>query len=179
MTHKILIVDDDPTQRRILEELVKRYGFDTVTADGASQGLDILEASRSKPVDLIILDLVMPEIDGLEFLERLSAHRTTVPVIVQTAQGSIETVVKAMRAGADDFVVKPINPERLKISIQNLLKVNALTEEVKRLNQIWVTLLLVLVKMLPVFMKKLVYMMKLLILQKISISIFERIIISN
>ena len=111
MTHKILIVDDDPTQRRILEELVKRYGFDTVTADGASQGLDILEASRSKPVDLIILDLVMPEIDGLEFLERLSAHRTTVPVIVQTAQGSIETVVKAMRAGADDFVVKPINPE--------------------------------------------------------------------
>ncbi|MGB5215027.1 MAG: response regulator, partial [Anderseniella sp.] len=135
MAHKILIVDDDPAQRRILEELVKRYGFETVTADGASQGLDILEASRSKPVDLIILDLVMPEIDGLEFLERLSAYRTSVPVIVQTAQGSIETVVKAMRAGADDFVVKPVNPERLKVSIQNLLKVNALTEEVKRLNQ--------------------------------------------
>jgi DNA-binding NtrC family response regulator len=77
----------------------------------------------------------MPEIDGLEFLERLSAYRATVPVIVQTAQGSIETVVKAMRAGADDFVVKPVNPERLKVSIQNLLKVNALTEEVKRLNQ--------------------------------------------
>ena len=135
MAHKILIVDDDPAQRRILEELVKRYGFETVTADGAGQGLDILEASRSKPVDLIILDLVMPEIDGLEFLERLSAYRTSVPVIVQTAQGSIETVVKAMRAGADDFVVKPVNPERLKVSIQNLLKVNALTEEVKRLNQ--------------------------------------------
>ena len=135
MAHKILIVEDDPAQRRILEELVKRYGFETATADGAAQGLDILEASRSKPVDLIILDLVMPEIDGLEFLERLSAYRTTVPVIVQTAQGSIETVVKAMRAGADDFVVKPVNPERLKVSIQNLLKVNALTEEVKRLNQ--------------------------------------------
>jgi DNA-binding NtrC family response regulator len=135
MAHKILIVEDDPAQRRILEELVKRYGFETEAADGATQGLDILEASRSKPVDLIILDLVMPEIDGLEFLERLSAYRTTVPVIVQTAQGSIETVVKAMRAGADDFVVKPVNPERLKVSIQNLLKVNALTEEVKRLNQ--------------------------------------------
>ncbi len=135
MPHKILIVEDDPAQRRILEELVKRYGFEAVSADSASQGLDILEASRSKPVDLIILDLVMPEIDGLEFLERLSAYRTTVPVIVQTAQGSIETVVKAMRAGADDFVVKPVNPERLKVSIHNLLKVNALTEEVKRLNQ--------------------------------------------
>jgi DNA-binding NtrC family response regulator len=135
MPHKILIVEDDPAQRRILEELVKRFGFDALTADGASHGLDLLEANRSKPVDLIILDLVMPEIDGLEFLERLSAYRATVPVIVQTAQGSIETVVKAMRAGADDFVVKPVNPERLKVSIQNLLKVNALTEEVKRLNQ--------------------------------------------
>ncbi len=97
MAHKILIVEDDPAQRRILEELVKRYGFEAVTADSATAGLDILEASRSKPVDLIILDLVMPEIDGLEFLERLSAYRATVPVIVQTAQGSIETVVKAMR----------------------------------------------------------------------------------
>jgi DNA-binding NtrC family response regulator len=135
MPHKILIVEDDPAQRRILEELVKRFGFDALSAEGASHGLDLLEANRSKPVDLIILDLVMPEIDGLEFLERLSAYRATVPVIVQTAQGSIETVVKAMRAGADDFVVKPVNPERLKVSIQNLLKVNALTEEVKRLNQ--------------------------------------------
>ncbi|MGB7204154.1 MAG: sigma-54 dependent transcriptional regulator [Anderseniella sp.] len=135
MAYKILVVEDDPAQRRILEELVKRYGFEVVSAGSATQGLDILEASRSKPVDLIILDLVMPEIDGLEFLERLSAFRTSVPVIVQTAQGSIETVVKAMRAGANDFVVKPVNPERLKVSIQNLLKVNALTEEVKRLNQ--------------------------------------------
>ena len=103
MPHKILIVEDDPAQRRILEELVKRFGFDPVSAESATKGLDILEANRSKPVDLIILDLVMPEIDGLEFLERLSAYRATVPVIVQTAQGSIETVVKAMRAGADDF----------------------------------------------------------------------------
>ena len=61
--------------------------------------------------------------------------RGDLPVIVQTAQGSIETVIKAMRAGADDFVVKPVSPERLRVSIQNLLKVNALTEEVKRLNK--------------------------------------------
>jgi DNA-binding NtrC family response regulator len=61
--------------------------------------------------------------------------RSERPVIVQTAQGSIETAIKAMRAGADDFVVKPVNPERLRASMQNLLKVNALTEEVKRLSQ--------------------------------------------
>jgi DNA-binding NtrC family response regulator len=65
----------------------------------------------------------------------MSAVRSERPVIVQTAQGSIETAIKAMRAGADDFVVKPINPERLRASMQNLLKVTALTEEVKRLNQ--------------------------------------------
>ena len=91
MPHKILIVEDDPAQRRILEELVKRFGFDALSAESASHGLDLLEANRSKPVDLIILDLVMPEIDGLEFLERLSAYRATVLVIVQTAQGSMCT----------------------------------------------------------------------------------------
>ena len=67
-------------------------------------------------------------------MERLSVQHSDMPVIVQTAQGSIETVVKAMRAGADDFVVKPVSPERLRVSMQNLLKVNKLTEEVKRLN---------------------------------------------
>ena len=86
-------------------------------------------------IELVILDLMMPGMDGLEFLEKMQGIRGDLPVIVQTAQGSIETVIKAMRAGADDFVVKPVSPERLKISIQNLLKVNALTEEVKRLNK--------------------------------------------
>jgi DNA-binding NtrC family response regulator len=135
MAARILIVDDDPAQRRILEEMIKRFGYEPATADSAEAGLDRLAQPRGKPVDLIILDLVMPGMDGLEFLERLAAQHGTLPVIVQTAQGSIETVVKAMRAGADDFVVKPVSPERLKVSVQNLLKVNALTEEVKRLNQ--------------------------------------------
>jgi DNA-binding NtrC family response regulator len=135
MASRILIVEDDPTQRRILEELVKRFGFDAVTADGGLKGLEALNGSNGGSIELIILDLMMPGMDGLEFLEKMQAVRGDLPVIVQTAQGSIETVIKAMRAGADDFVVKPVSPERLKISIQNLLKVNALTEEVKRLNK--------------------------------------------
>ena len=135
MAARVLIVEDDPAQRRILEELVKRFGFDPLPVDGASKGLEMLKSATGGSVELIILDLNMPGMDGLEFLERLQAIRGDLPVIVQTAQGSIETVIKAMRAGADDFVVKPISPERLKVSIQNLLKVNALTEEVKRLNK--------------------------------------------
>jgi DNA-binding NtrC family response regulator len=135
MASRILIVEDDPAQRRILEELVKRFGFDALAADGGVKGLEVLNGPSGGSIELIILDLIMPGMDGLEFLERMQAVRGDLPVIVQTAQGSIETVIKAMRAGADDFVVKPVSPERLKISIQNLLKVNALTEEVKRLNK--------------------------------------------
>ncbi len=135
MATGILIVEDDPTQRRILEELIRRFGYEAVVAENAMKGLEILASPVGKRVQLIVLDLIMPEMDGLEFLEKLSSQRPDMPVVVQTAQGSIEMVVKAMRAGADDFVVKPVNPERLKVSIQNLIKVNALTEEVKRLNK--------------------------------------------
>lgn len=134
MTQRILIIDDDPAQLRILEETTKRFGFSPLTADGGEKGLEVLASTAGVSVELIVLDLIMPGMDGMEFLERLSTHRADMPVIVQTAQGSIETVVKAMRAGADDFVVKPVSPERLRVSIQNLLKVNKLTEEVKRLN---------------------------------------------
>jgi DNA-binding NtrC family response regulator len=135
MASRVLIIEDDPAQRRILEEMVKRFGFEPSSVDGGQKGLDVLAGSSGGLIELVILDLLMPGMDGLEFLERMNAVRGDVPVIVQTAQGSIETVIKAMRAGADDFVVKPISPERLRVSIQNLLKVNALTEEVKRLNK--------------------------------------------
>jgi DNA-binding NtrC family response regulator len=135
MTARVLIVEDDPAQRRILEEMIKRFGFETASADSGPKGLEILGGPNGGQIELVILDLLMPGMDGLEFLERMNGVRGHIPVIVQTAQGSIETVIKAMRAGADDFVVKPISPERLRVSVQNLLKVNALTEEVKRLNK--------------------------------------------
>ena len=135
MASRVLIVEDDPAQRRILEEMVKRFGFEAVPVDGGARGIDTLRSAAGGTIELVILDLNMPGMDGLEFLEKLQGVRGDLPVIVQTALGSIETVIKAMRAGADDFVVKPISPERLKVSIQNLLKVNALTEEVKRLNK--------------------------------------------
>ncbi len=135
MTTRVLIVEDEPAQRRILEEMVKRFGFDPIVAESGLKALDVLASPIGATTSLIVLDLMMPGMTGLEFLERLQSIRGNLPVIVQTSQGSIETVIKAMRAGADDFVVKPVSPERLRVSIQNLLKVNALTEEVKRLNK--------------------------------------------
>jgi DNA-binding NtrC family response regulator len=135
MASRVLIVEDEPAQRRILEEIVKRSGFEALTAESGAKGLDVLRAPGGSTIELVVLDLMMPEMDGIEFLENLQGVRGDLPVIVQTSQGSIETVIKAMRAGADDFVVKPVSPERLKVSMQNLLKVNALTEEVRRLNK--------------------------------------------
>lgn len=135
MASRILIIEDEPAQRRILEEMIKRFGFEPILAENGQRGLEMLAGPQGASIELALLDLVMPGMDGHEFLERMTAIRGDLPVIIQTAQGSIETVVRAMRAGADDFVVKPVSAERLKISIQNLLKVTALTEEVRRLKR--------------------------------------------
>jgi DNA-binding NtrC family response regulator len=132
MTTRVLIVDDDPAQRRILEEIVKRDGHEVATAENGEQALAKLDEAGMR-TDLVILDLVMPGLDGMGVLERMRPKHAGVPVIVQTAKGGIDTVVSAMRAGAVDFVVKPVGPERLAVSVRNALKVGALQGEIKRI----------------------------------------------
>ncbi len=135
MSCTILIVDDDPVQRRLLEALVRRFGFAAETAESGHDALRRLEPSAAAPVDLMILDLVMPDLDGMAVLTRLRESGRSVPTIVQTAHGSIEAVISAMRAGALDFVVKPVGAERLQVSIKNALRVDALEDEVRRLHR--------------------------------------------
>ncbi len=135
MSCTILIVDDDPVQRRLLEALVRRFGFAAETAEGGQDALRRLEAPGAAPVDLMILDLVMPDLDGMAVLARMREGGRAVPTIVQTAHGSIDAVIAAMRAGALDFVVKPVGAERLQVSIKNALRVDALEVEVRRLNR--------------------------------------------
>lgn len=129
MAGSILIVDDDPVQRRLLEAAVTRSGHAAVLADGGEAGLKALEG---RDISVVILDLVMPDLDGIGVLKAMRARGIHVPVIVQTAQGGIETVVSAMRHGAFDFVVKPASPDKLRASIANALKVEAVGDEVKR-----------------------------------------------
>lgn len=121
MPNRILIVDDDPVQRRLLKAAVERAGHQTEVFDDGGSALARLLQPEDRP-DAIVLDLLMPGMGGLEVLERMALAGLSVPVIVQTGQGGIETVVKAMRAGAFDFVVKPVSPERLALSIANALK---------------------------------------------------------
>ena len=135
MSKRILIVDDDPAQRRILEELVKRFGFETKTCGSGEQALQILEGADRDAIVLVLLDLVMPGIDGMAVLDRLGQTAGAPPIIVQTAHGSIETAISAMRKGAIDFVVKPASPERLEVSIKSALKIQALSGEISRLKK--------------------------------------------
>jgi len=133
MAKTILIVDDDPAQRRLMQAVIEKHGFHAMQADGGEAALEIMDPQNSKGVDLVMLDLVMPGLSGMEVLEHLARIHPPVPVIVLTAQGGIETVVKAMQAGAVDFFVKPASPERIGVGIRNALKLNQLSGEVTRL----------------------------------------------
>jgi DNA-binding NtrC family response regulator len=136
MAHTTLIVDDDPTQRRLLQAQAEKCGIQVLTASSGKEALDVLNGPKGAQVSLVLLDLVMPGMDGLTVLGNLRPTHPTLPVIVLTAQGGVDTAVAAMRAGADDFLVKPASPERIQVSIQNALKVKALTGEIQRLKKI-------------------------------------------
>ena len=131
MNSVILIADDDPVQRRLLEAMVRRFGYAVETVDGGEAALARIRQAGAPPVSLLVVDLFMPDLDGMGVLTRLRADRNNIPAIVQTAHGSIETVIAAMRAGAHDFVVKPVGAERLQISIRNALSARALADEVR------------------------------------------------
>jgi DNA-binding NtrC family response regulator len=135
MTPTILIVDDDPVQRLLLETMTRRFGYEVESVESGEQALSRLAQASPAPVALMILDLVMPDLDGMGVLTRLKERKLSAPVIVQTAPGSVEAVISAMRAGACDFVVKPVGAERLQISIKNALSADALATEMRRMNR--------------------------------------------
>src|SRR6201992_80575 len=135
MAQTILVVDDDPVQRRLLEAAITRSGMHVVTAPGGGPALDLLGGPKGEQISLVLLDLVMPDMGGLEVLAKLRPAHPELPVIVLTAKGGIDSAVEAMRAGANDFLVKPASPERIAISIRNQLKIGTLAGEVKQLKK--------------------------------------------
>ncbi len=136
MAQQILIVDDDPTQRRLIESVVTRLGYKAIQAQNGKEAMAVLsDPAKGAQIALILLDLVMPDMDGLAVLSEVKPTRPTLPVIMLTGKGSIDTVVSAMRAGADDFMVKPASPERIQVSIQNALRLTALSSEISRLSK--------------------------------------------
>jgi len=135
MPQTVLIVDDDPVQRRLLEAAISRSGMSAITAPGGQPALDLINGPRGDQIVLMLLDLVMPDMDGLQVLGKLRIGHPDLPVIVLTAKGGIDSAVEAMRAGANDFLVKPASPERIAVSIRNQLKIGTLSHEVTRLKK--------------------------------------------
>jgi DNA-binding NtrC family response regulator len=135
MAQTILVVDDDPVQRRLLETAISRSGMSVVTAPGGQPALDLIKGPRGEQIALVLLDLVMPDMGGLEVLAQLRPSNAELPIIVLTAKGGIDSAVEAMRAGANDFLVKPASPERIAVSIRNQLKIGTLSGEVKQLKK--------------------------------------------
>jgi DNA-binding NtrC family response regulator len=135
MGERVLIVDDDPVQRRLLDNMVRKFGYEPVAAEGGDAAAALLTGAEGGTIDVVVLDLVMPELDGLGVLARMRAAGIAIPVIVQTAHGGIDNVVNAMRAGASDFVVKPVGAERLQVSLRNALAASALSGELNRLKR--------------------------------------------
>ncbi|MDO8878271.1 MAG: sigma-54 dependent transcriptional regulator [Pseudolabrys sp.] len=135
MSNVVLIVDDDPVQRRLVEAMVQRFGYQALIAEGGDAALALLIGEQPARIDCVVLDLVMPDLDGLGVLARMRQAGLDTPVIVQTAHGGIDNVVSAMRAGAADFVVKPASPERLEVSLRNALATKALAGELQRVKR--------------------------------------------
>jgi DNA-binding NtrC family response regulator len=133
MAASILIADDDAVARRLLENMVQKCGYETIVVDSGDAAVALLTSPDARAIDGMVLDLVMPGLDGMGVLAKIREAGLNIPVIVQTAHGGIDNVVSAMRAGAQDFVVKPVGIERLQVSLRNALNASALKGELQRI----------------------------------------------
>jgi DNA-binding NtrC family response regulator len=133
MAKTVLVVDDDPTQRRIAQAVLEREGYVVVQAESGGEAIDRL--TKGGGADVVLLDMVMPGMSGMEALAEIRTAGVNTPVIVLTANGGVDAVVKAMQAGAQDFFVKPVSAERLLVGVRNALQLTQLTAEVGRLKK--------------------------------------------
>jgi len=128
----VLIVEGEAKMRRLLELNLGEDGFTTFSAGDAETGLKLL---RENSIDLVVTDLKLPGMDGLEFLQAVKRQNAALPVVVMTAFGSVETAVEAMKAGASDFVLKPFSLTEMRIKVHKELDVRNLREENRSLRE--------------------------------------------
>jgi DNA-binding NtrC family response regulator len=128
----LLVADDDPVARDLLAEVLTRDGYRVLAAGG---GEACLALAAQQPVDLALVDLRMPDLDGLEVLRRLTALRPEVPVLILTAFGSVDTAIEAIRAGAYDYLSKPFRMEEIKLVVRRTLEAQRLLRENRQYRQ--------------------------------------------
>lgn len=130
----LLIVDDDRSFRGYLETLLTCTGYRVSTACSGEEALEALDGGLAP--DLILLDIIMEGMGGIETLKRIRQMRSEVPVIMLTGVDQTQTIVEAMRLGASDYLVKPFEPEEMEITLKNVLQKASLVEEIRRLRSL-------------------------------------------
>src|SRR6201988_2185504 len=125
---RVLVVEDEPTTRLGLTELVSTWGFAT---DSAADGQEALQRITTFRPSIIISDLVMPRMGGLELLRALKDEGNALTVVILTAQGTVETAVEAIKEGAYDYLTKPVEPQRLRILLDKIVERQDTLREVK------------------------------------------------
>ncbi len=128
MKKRILVVEDEDKLRRVLELQLSSAGFDVDKAATAEEGLKVVDRA-----DLVLTDLKLPNMDGLQFLGLIRRQNAQVPVVMMTAFGSVETAVESMKAGATDFLLKPFSLDHLMQVIQKALEIRELRDENRKL----------------------------------------------
>src|SRR5215218_289329 len=128
----ILIIDDEKAIRKTLSEILSFEGY---KVEEASDGEEGLKKFKEKTYDVVLCDIKMPKLDGLEFLQKATEHNPDVPIIMISGHGTIETAVEAVKKGAYDFVQKPPDLNRLLVTIRNAKEKNSLVSETKTLRR--------------------------------------------
>ena len=129
----LLVVEDDAAQRVGLQQLLKSWGFDV---DAAANGEEALARAASARPSIVLTDLVMPKMGGLDLLKALrTQHESDVTVVLMTAQGTVETAVEAIKLGAYDYLTKPVDPQRLKILLDQIVERHETLREVRALRR--------------------------------------------
>jgi two-component system response regulator HydG len=132
MKGHVLIVDDEQETCDLLEMALVRHGFKVTTSTNALKALELV---GTQDFDVVLTDLGMPEMSGLDLCERVLGTRPNMPVVVITGQGSLETAIGAIRVGAYDFITKPVDPKLLFLSVSRAIQHRHLQDEVKRLRE--------------------------------------------
>ena len=124
MTAKVLIVDDEPVQRRLLEAAVSRMGYACQTVENGAQALSAFEAPGGGDISVVVLDLMMPEMDGISTTESIRIRKNEVPILILSAKNTSYDRVLGLKKGADDYLTKPFNLEELLLRVEKLIQKN-------------------------------------------------------
>ena len=126
----VLVVDDEKNYPLILGAVLEEEGFEVLTANS---GMEALEIQKTSDVDLVLTDMKMPSMDGLELLEKIKARDPDCPVIMMTAYGSVDKAVEAMEKGAYSYILKPFDNEKLVVYVNKAISMYSVVKENRRL----------------------------------------------